>query len=40
VVVDCCADDDAAVPAVPGARTIRCPDLTTFVGAWNRLVAR
>lgn len=40
VVVDCCADDAAAVPAVPGARTVRCPDLTTFVGAWNRLVAR
>ena len=32
--------DDAVVPAVPGARTVRCPDLTTFVGVWNRLVAR
>ncbi|MFT3852339.1 MAG: DUF58 domain-containing protein [Ilumatobacteraceae bacterium] len=40
VVADCCAADEAEVPAVPGARTIRCPDLTTFVGAWNRLVAR
>jgi uncharacterized protein (DUF58 family) len=40
VVADCCADDDAAVPAVPGARTIRCRDLTRFVAAWNRLVTR
>jgi uncharacterized protein (DUF58 family) len=40
VVADCCADDTATVPAVPGARTIRCADLTSFVGVWNRLVAR
>ena len=40
VVIDCCSDDTVVVPAVPGGRTVRCPDLTTFVGAWNRLVAR
>ena len=40
VVADCCADDAPTVPAVPGARTIRCRDLTTFAAAWNRSVAR
>jgi len=40
VIADCCADDTPIVPAVRGARTIRCPDLTTFAAAWNRAVAR